>query len=337
MLQFCDNIGGVDLILTLEADGMRQLGVRVLACLPMLQMEGQELTLPSARMVQLPFEEWLLLEGKSRSDVYDRLARRYRNHPPLFLEHWLAVDTDWLQEHSPLLPLQLKELFEPILEITVMALHWYSEHPVIHPLRSVIYFDSRSALMQLGCSEQQALIRSVGVPRTYGESGKFYAVSNETPQVLLTSADQAGLAEMLEFVRASKTIWSQECWMPSLESIALCGTPGLAVESKVLLLVGALEALIIPDVHHNMRQSFRSRMTDLLADHAEDREAIDHCMAMAYQLRSDLVHGNQPKAWRKLTESKSVFLDRLHRLAIQAVLRLLQQQLQQQQQQASRP
>ena len=118
--------------------------LKAMTCLPCVAARPEVIDLTDSRIVHLPFAEWLALEGQSRSAQYDKLDRRYSQNPPVFWERTIDVDSNLVVDRKPENVSALSGLIERELEALVKALHWFTGTAPIHPLRSVIYFDSRS-------------------------------------------------------------------------------------------------------------------------------------------------------------------------------------------------
>jgi hypothetical protein len=284
--------------------------LRVLACLPRVTVPPAGIDLGSVRLVQLPFAEWLALEGQSRSAVYNNLEGKYSKRPPSFAESWIEADPALLAARDRAHTAALTRQAAPGLDVLVAALHWYTGIAPIHPRRSVIYFDTERT--------------DDGVPRAYGESEKEYATEHHEPLIVLRDRDAAPLDSMLAFAQRTMPAWTTDAYQHAMQSLALSSTPGLGWPARLLLLVGAFEALLVSDRKSGLQQAFSERFAALAAPGPGQLPEWTAWVGLAYRLRSDLVHG-RPTAptLAKLSAPPGEYVARLERAGVVALCRLL--------------
>jgi hypothetical protein len=284
--------------------------LRVLACLPRVDVPPGGVDLGPVRLVQLPFAEWLALEGQGQSAVYNKLERKYSARPPSFAESWIDVDPALLATRDRAHTAALARQAAPGLDVLVAALHWYTGIAPIHPRRSAIYFDAERI--------------EEGVPRVYGESEKEYATERGDPLIVLRGPDAAPLASMLAFAQGTMPAWTADAYQHAMQSLALSSTPGLGWPARLLLLVGAFEALLVSDRKTGLQQAFSGRFAALVAPGPGELPEWTAWIGLAYRLRSDLVHGRSTAATlAKLSAPPEEYVARLERAGAVALCRLL--------------
>jgi hypothetical protein len=278
------------------------------------------------RIAALDFDEWLALEGQTNSGAYDRLRSKYRREPPYFLHQRLEVDPALVSQRGRDETLALLEAARPEIEAFAKALHLYLGTAPIDPLRSVTYFDARTngegdpALAEL-VAEQVAA-------RIYGESDKEYVVQNHDPQILLSAAEGPALERVLALVRRARPVWSDARFQMAWESLALSSAPGLGWPSRVLMTVGALEALVMPELKEGLQKAFERRVALLTARDNAAVEQLSSNLRPAYRIRSDIVHGRPlDGTLARLPLEPATYLNWLNRVCATAICRLVGLQL----------
>jgi hypothetical protein len=271
--------------------------LKAITCLPCVAAQPDVMDLGDSRIAHLPFAEWLTLEGQSRSAPYDRLSRRYGQNPPVFWEMMIDVNPHLVVNRKPENTIALSGLIERELEALIKALHWYTGTAPIHPMRSVTYFDPRSNENFAAFPELGPVISEHGVQRRYGESEKEYATQNENPTISLRRIDAAPFAGMVAFTRQTQDVWTGEQYELASQSLSLCSAPGLDWPSGILLLVGAYESVLLPDRTTDLQKSFERRFSAMVAQNFEDLAEYAAWFKLAYQLRSDLIHGRPLKGF----------------------------------------
>jgi hypothetical protein len=276
--------------------------LKTITCLPCVAAQPKVTDLGDSRIIYLPFAEWLALEGQSRSAKFDKLEGKYDLNPPVFWEKTIDVNSSLVVNSKPENIKALSDLIERELESLVKALHWYTGTAPIHPMRSVTYFDPRSEENFAAFPDLETVISEHGVQRRYGESEKEYAIRNENPTIFLRRIDAAPLAEMVAFVRQTQNVWTDEQYELASQSLSLCSAPGLDWPSCILLLVGAYEALFLPDCTTNLQKSFARRFSVLVAEQVDEVSGLAAWIKLAYRMRSDLIHGRRLKGIRAPAE-----------------------------------
>jgi hypothetical protein len=283
--------------------------LRAVACLPRVDAPPEGIDLAGSRITRVTFEEWLTLEGQRRSAVYDKLQSKYTANPPAFWEWTLEIDSR-LASRDPSNTAELAKLAHPDLDVLVAAIHWYTGVAPIHPRRSVIYFDTDRT--------------EDGVPRVYGESEKEYATENRLPTIALRACDAGPLAAMLSFARQTIGTWSEGAYRHALESLSLSSTPGLDWSTRLLLLVGAFEGLLLSDLRKGLQEAFGTRFALLVTDNPAERQEWTSLSRLGYKLRSDLVHARSlDTTVAELGTPPQEFVARLERAGVVALCRLL--------------
>lgn len=297
---------------------------RAITCLPAVMVPPEGIDLPNSRIARLPFEEWLALEGQSRSAPYNKLDSRYDRYPPAFWDMPIDADPAVISGLMPDATQVLIEQVEPELETLYRALHWYTGTVPIHPLRSVTYFDVRSAEGFAEFPDLEARIAQQGVPRRYGESEKEYATQNESPNIALRPADQEPLAAAVSFARRTRNIWMSEPYEFALESLTNSASSGVGWPTRVMLIVSAYEAILLPDGRSELQRRFANRMAAVVSPRFEEVAETANLIRLAYKLRSAAAHGRPlGKLLRKLTLSPESYFARLNRLGVIAFCRIV--------------
>jgi hypothetical protein len=271
--------------------------LKAITCLPCVAAQPDVMDLGDSRIAHLPFAEWLAIEGQSRSAPYDMLNREYDQNPPVFWEKTIDVNPSLVVNRKPENVKALSDLIEQELEALVRALHWYTGTAQIHPMHSVTYFDPRSDENFAAFPDLEAVISEHGVQRRYGESEKEYATQNKNPTISLRQIDAAPLAGMVAFTRRTQDVWIGEQFELASQSLGLCSAPGLDWPSRILLLVGAYESLLLPDRTTDLQKGFERRFSAMAAQRLADVGEYAAWFKLAYQLRSDLIHGRPLKGF----------------------------------------
>ncbi|MGH8490983.1 MAG: hypothetical protein ACREXS_19485 [Gammaproteobacteria bacterium] len=274
--------------------------------------------------MHLPFAEWLALERRSHSALYDKLYSRYSKSPPLFWEKTFTADSGLVLNRTPENARLLMGLVERELETLVKALHWYTGTAPIHPMRSVTYFDPRSEENFGLYSHLDSVISELGVQRGYGESEKEYATQNENPTIFLRQIDAVPLAGMVAFARQTQDVWMGEQYELASQSLSLCSAPGLDWPSRILLLVGAYESLILPDRTTDLQKGFERRFSCMVAEKFEDVSEYVRWLRSAYQFRSDMIHGRPlSRTLKKIQISPQAYVAIVSQMGVLALCKLI--------------
>jgi hypothetical protein len=298
--------------------------LKAVTCIPSVKGESDVTNLGNSRIVHLPFEEWLALEGQSQSAPYNKLEWRYNKNPPVFWERMIDADSRLVLNREPENVRTLSSLIKLELEAVVKALHWYTGTAPINPLRSVTYFDPRSDENFAIFPDLQTTISEKGVQRRYGESEKEYATQNESPTILLRQIDDAPLAEMVSFTEQTREVWTREQYELAAQSLSLCSAPGLNWTSRILLLVGAYESLLLPDRTIDLQKGFETRFSSMAATHFGEVNQHANRAKIAYRLRSDLVHGRSlVKSLEKMSMPPDEFVQTLGQAGVLVLCKLI--------------
>lgn len=299
--------------------------LKSITCLPCVASQPDVIDIGDSRIVHLPFDEWLVLEGQSRSAPYNKLERRYNQNPPVFWEKTIDVDSSLVLDRKPENVRFLREYIERELEALVKALHWYTGIAPIHPTRSITYFDPRSKENFAAYPELDAVITSYGVPKCYGESEREYATMNENPTIFLKPTDAASLSAMFSFSLQTQDVWMNEQYDLASQSLNLTSTPGLDWLSQIILLVGAYEALFLPEGNvGQLQKDFEKRLSSMVAGQFEEVIQYSSWLKLAYQLRSDLVHGRPlTKLLKKLQLPPNEYVKVFGRIGVIALCKLI--------------
>ena len=109
-----------------------------------------------------------------------------------------------------------------------------------------------------------------------------------------------------------------------MQSLALSSTPGLGWPARLLLLVGAFEALLVSDRKSGLQQAFSERFAGLVAPDPAHLPEWTAWVGLAYRLRSDLVHGRPATGTlKRLSAPPEEYVARLERAGVVALCRLL--------------
>jgi hypothetical protein len=129
---------------------------------------------------------------------------------------------------------------------------------------------------------------------------------------------------MLVFATETTAKWRDGSYEHPVQSLSLSSTPGLGWPTRLLLLVGAFEALFLADLKKGLQEAFAERFAALLTDEPAERKEWTWWGRLGYELRSDLVHARSIDATiRKLPAPPEEFVARLERLGVVALCRLL--------------
>jgi hypothetical protein len=298
--------------------------LKAITCLPCIAAQPDVMDLGDSRIMHLPFSEWLAIEGQCRSAVYDKLNRRYEQSPPVFWEKTIDVNPSLVVNRKPENVKALSDLIEQELEMLVRALHWYTGTAPIPPMRSVTYFDPRSGENFAAFPDLEGVISEHGVQRRYGESEKEYATQNEDPTISLRQTDAAPLAGMVAFTRRTQDVWIGEQYELASQSLGLCSAPGLDWPSRLLLVVGACESLLLPDRTTDLQKGFVTRFSAMVAQNFGNVGEYTAWFKLAYQLRSDLIHGRPLKGFlEKMPAPAGEFVQVLSRCGVLALCKLI--------------
>src|SRR5262249_27742446 len=245
-------------------------------------------------------------------------------NPPVFWEKTIDVDSNLVVDRRPENIRALTGLIEREIEVLVKALHWYTGTAPIHPLRSVIYFDSRSDENFTAFPGLEAAIVEGGVERRYGESEKEYATQNEDPTIVLRQVDALPLVSMAAFARQTQDVWMSGRYDLAAQSLSLCSAPGLDWHSQILLLVGAYESLILPDCTTGLRRGFERRFSCISANRFEEVNRYASWVTFAYRLRSDLIHGRPlVDLLKKMPSDPAQYVAGFSRIGVVALCKLI--------------
>ena len=296
----------------------RSVRIQAITCLPSLAIAEGEIACAGIRIAPIDFDDWLAFEGQSESGAYDKVRGKYSRNPPFFLHQTIDVDPALVEERGPEQTRALFDAASPEIEAFAKALHFYLGVAPIDPLRSVTYFDV------IGAAGANANgVAQNGVPRTYGESDKEYVVHNENPKIRLEVSETPALDQVLAFARRSKPIWSTPQHDLAWRSLSLSSVPGLHWPTRVLMIVGALEALILSELREGLKAAFERRVSVLAADDAGSTE-VRKWLGPAYRLRSDVVHGRSLRSTlAQLPEEPESYLKTLGQIAVTAICRLV--------------
>lgn len=298
--------------------------IKVLTCLPRVTIESNCINLGDSKIRFLPFNEWLELEGQSKSAPYDKLRRRYKNNPPVFWEKHIEIDDQLVLVQAPENTQILHNLIQPEIKELTLALHFFSGIPPTSPLLSVTYFDPRSEANYLSYPELENLISVGGVQRTYGESGKEFATENIDHLIYINDSDAPTLQSIVTFIHDTQSVWSQPHIEAAIESLRLMNLPGIIPFSQVLLWVNANEALFIPDCKTKLQSKFSHRLAIMASNDKEEVNELIGLFKLAYQIRSDLVHGRPvTNKNKKKISSLEEFIDTLSRRGVIALARMI--------------
>ena len=288
-----------------------------ITCLPSLSVDEGEMVCGAMRIAPLHFDHWLALEGQGNSAAYNKLEGKYRRNPPFFLYQPLAVDHTELPPVGPSQTQALLAAARPAIEVVAKALHLYLGTPPIHPLRSVTYFD-------MPASTDKATKAEFGVPRAYGESDKEYVILNRNPEIVLNVTEAPALIQMIDFVRRAQPIWEHPGSALAWSSLSRSSAPGLRWTSRVLMTVGAIEALVMPELKEGLTAAFERRVAVLAAADADEAERLRLWLRPAYRIRSDIVHGRPlARTLERLPIPPHAYLEWLGKVGITAISRLI--------------
>ena len=298
--------------------------LRSLCCLPRVELNIDNAELLGSSILHIPFSEWLILEGQSRSAPYHKLRLKYERNPPLFWEKEIQVDDRLILEPLANNTLEINQLIQPAIESFINSLHWYCGTAPILPSTSVTYFDPRHDPAFANNSDLQSRIKEVGVRRLYGESEKEYATQNINPIIILESSDIEPLKKMQSFVEATSQTWSQEQFQSASQTLRLMSLPGLDWQSRIVLWVGSYEVLIIPDIRQQLQATFSKRLACIASNRFEDIPQLTASFKFFYQVRSNLVHGRP--AYYKIKKTPQIperYVHSLSQLGIVVLYRLI--------------
>jgi hypothetical protein len=159
--------------------------IKIIATLPHITIEGDDLQLIGSKISKLPFTTILEFENKTRSDAYNKQEFKYRNHPPVFFEKTIDIADEKYVEDDTDFIFTLREITKPYINELVFSLYFYTGIPVLTPFVSTIYFDGRFEENYQKMPELRAKFQDFHVYRWYGESDKEYTFINESPTITI--------------------------------------------------------------------------------------------------------------------------------------------------------
>jgi len=297
--------------------------VRIIATLPRVSMEGDELSLTNARCLHLNFDELLELEGQKGSAVYDNLGFKFRRHPPVFFEKWIEVPDQVFKLEIGSLIGHLMSHARPHIKRCVRAIHFAHTQAILNPEVAVTYFDYRSPKNEKLHPSITARFSRIGAYRAIGESGSEFTFQNSTPSLVLRQQHADSIRNCYNLLESQSDLMQEEGMEYLLEPIHTLALPGINNDVKQLLLAGALESMLVPEVRTKIAQRFIARLTALCDGVAEVHQPI---LSNTYKLRSAIVHGDMKeknKILKRLGMEYGEYLHRLHRMLIIGIERVI--------------
>ena len=296
--------------------------VKLLAVLPNFSMDEDCINLEHARLVKIPFDKILELEAKVRSADYDKQRFKYQKYPPVFFEKIIDVPEITFDSDTYNIVQNLIEIGNPFIQSCICAIHFYTGIAILSPHLSVIYFDFSFDSDFQNNIQLINQFKVAGAYRSLGESDKEYLFHNENPTIYISKNEQESFLQFYQFIDSKSSLINQELWQSICEPLQIISLPGLTNNTKLILMTGALEALIIPDVKQNIKTIFNKRLFVLQNSiEKEDLKWLDKI----YTLRSEIVHGNTIEhLLLKLSISYEDLLIKYHRLIIICFCKFLQ-------------
>jgi hypothetical protein len=166
----------------------------------------------------------------------------------------------------------------------------YSAKSIFSPFLSAQYFDYRSKNNFLKKPSLEDQFGRIGAYRIYGESEKEFVFVNESPVWQISAAETGHFSRFYSFILSRSKIIFHEGMQNTLDTLIALSLPGLSDSTRMILMTGALESLLIPDLKTQINAGFTKRFIHLCHNHSETDLAW---MSLTYRIRSELIHGNR--------------------------------------------
>lgn len=298
--------------------------VRIVSTLPKVSIEGDKIPLNNARLIKISFDEILEFENKQKSGVYNKLRFKYENSPPVFFEKWITVPDNIFATDNRAILLGLNHYSKPYIDACILALHFFTNRALLHSAISTRYYDYRSEKNFNNNPSLKNTFETIGAYRCVGESGREFSLQNGDFDVFIDNQSYPGIKEWYTFMESKTKQLSSEAIQHLIEPMQSLALPGINADTQQILLTGALESLLVPDVKTGINKHFTARFKNLCSQFQNHEDAI---VRNTYKLRSSIIHGKQKdkeKILKKIGMSYGEYLDKLHTYSILSICKFLE-------------
>jgi hypothetical protein len=297
--------------------------IRILATLPRISIEEEELQMEGGRLIKVPFDEVLEFEKQEQSADYDKQRFGYENHPPVFFEKKIIISDDFHYTDANDFTLKLSQIAKPHINTCVLALYLYTGIPVLSPFLSTIYFDTRKEENFKANPELRKQFENYGANRIYGESEKEFTFCNEFPAIHLKKFEQNAFRKFYSFISSKSYVLEHDKLQNELNSLNALALPGINISIKLVLLIGALESFLIPEFKKDINEHFTKRFNNFGYENTNQDKLW---MNQAYKIRCEIIHGRDglDKLFKKIPYNPQVFFQLLLQCAITGLCMFLQ-------------
>lgn len=239
--------------------------VQAFAHLPYLAVETERTPIAEGELVRLDFDEWRQLDSS-----FPFADRAYEESQPTFFQ----VDLDYGDE-----PGSLEDAVETMAALThrlYTAIVLVTAERVPSPALSVAYHQDA----QTGASAT-----------TIGPFEREVLLYPPDQRLDLNGDELARVASAAAFLTEHDDLLVVPEVAAALATLERTARPEVTPLSGLVLEVGALEALLLPDVTTHLTATFARRVSALLASGEDELRPLHKRARGWYQARSEAVHG----------------------------------------------
>jgi hypothetical protein len=269
--------------------------------LPFLRIEEVQLPFAGATLWRTPFERY----DEFTAGAFRELRARYEATAPVFLAVSIPFPEDRLERRRD----EVRGTFEAkapsgnvgiLDQFGLYPINWAQREIATPAWTALLLAEPASALgpprwSQTFMTIDGGFTLNIGgnpavAVRVQGEADHEYlflpdAASDPIPAVAIARA-----ATMLHRLKS----WEQVPDLhDALNALRATGLPTLSRHDRLTLSVQALESLLLPEVHSELKRTFARRAIALLAGNSESARRIDQLARELYRLRSENVHGGK--------------------------------------------
>jgi hypothetical protein len=241
--------------------------VQAFAHLPFVGIEAAPTPIAEGELVRLGFDEWSALDTN-----FPFADRAYERSQPLFFQ----VDIDFGDEES-----SLDEAVEVMARLTGRlhdAIVLVTAARIPAPALSVTYHrdaETGASATTIGPFEREVLL--------YGGEERLELDDEELDRIRAAAA----------FLAANDELVSVPEIAAGLAALERTARPEVTPLSSLVLEVGALEALLMPEARTHLTATFARRAAALLADEDDELRPLHKRARRWYQARSEVLHGGE--------------------------------------------